>query len=79
MSALEDQVAKFVAEGWKVVNHGRVLIPFEAKYPKPSFSERVEGFVGVLNGEKLLDDDEQWFQLRRGGSVNAAPPPEEGS
>lgn len=65
MSDLDEQVAALVADGWEVVNHGRVLIPFEAKYPKPTFSERVEGFVGVLPGEKLLDDDEQWFQLRR--------------
>ena len=64
MSQLEDQVAQLVAEGWRVVGRGRVLVPFVATYPKPSFSERVEGFHGVAPGEKLLDDDEQWFQLR---------------
>jgi hypothetical protein len=65
MTPLEDDVGRLAAEGWEVVGHGKVLIPFEAKHPKPTFTERVEGFVGVLPGEKLLDDDEQWFQLRR--------------
>lgn len=65
MSDLEDQVAALVADGWKIVSQGRVLIPFEAKHPKPTFAERVEGFHGASAGEKLLDDDEQWFQLRR--------------
>jgi hypothetical protein len=65
VTKLEDDVARLVTEGWQVVSRGRVLIPFEAKYPKPSFAERVEGFVGALPGERLLDDDEQWFQLRK--------------
>jgi hypothetical protein len=64
-AALENEVAALVADGWQVVNRGKVLVPFETKVPKPTFSERVEGFTAVLPGEKLLDDDEQWFQLRK--------------
>lgn len=70
MSGLEEQVAQLVAEGWVIVGHGNVLIPFESKTPKPTFAERVEGFVGAAPGDRLLDDDRQWFQLAvRSGSV----------
>lgn len=64
MTPLEKQVAELVTQDWEIVDRGKVLIPFEAKYPKPSFSERVEGFHGAVPGEKILDDDDQWFQLR---------------
>jgi hypothetical protein len=64
VTRLADQVTQLVAEGWEVVGSGKVLIPFEAKHPKPTFAERVEGFHGALTGEKLLDDDERWVQLR---------------
>lgn len=64
-------VDKLLAEGWEVVQEGRVLVPFEAKHPKPSFSERVEGFnFGKLRhgqGDKLFDSDEEmrWWHLRK--------------
>lgn len=65
MVSLDEQIAELVEDGWEIVAEGKVLIPFEAKHPKPTFSERVEGFHGVSPGEKLLDDDERWVQLRK--------------
>jgi hypothetical protein len=67
MSDVDDQIAELEAEGWRLVQRGRVLIPFEAKTPKPDFASRVEGcnagWIGA--GDKLIDDDEEWAHLRR--------------
>jgi hypothetical protein len=70
--SLDQQVAEAVAAGWKVIAQGRILIPYEEKHPKPSFSERAEGFPGAGSGERILDDDERWVLLRaaaRGGDA----------
>ena len=62
----EEELEAALADGYEVVQEGRVLIPFEAKYPKPSFADRVEGCnVGLIgSGDKLLDDDTRWVHLR---------------
>lgn len=65
--SLDDQIAGRLAKGYEIVQQGRVLIPYEEKYPKPSFAERVEGFKVSLNrsGDVLLDDDERWVHMRK--------------
>ena len=68
MSVAGDHVEALKGDGWEVVQEGRVAIPYVAKYPKPSFVERVEGFnFGKFrDGDKLFDDDEHWWHLRKG-------------
>lgn len=71
---VQQHIDAAVADGFEIVQEGRVLIPYEEKYPKPSFADRCEGFrIGMLGysgqhstfDNKLFDDDECWVHLRR--------------
>jgi hypothetical protein len=72
--SLQPAIDACLAEGFEIVQEGRVLIPVRAGDPKLSFSERVEGFNIHLLGysgmhtrydNRLFDDDERWVHLRR--------------
>jgi hypothetical protein len=67
---IDEQVSYLEAHGYRLVQRGRVVIPFEAKVPKPDFASRVEGCnAGLIgSGDKLIDDDEQWAHLRPTGA-----------
>jgi hypothetical protein len=73
MSELEQRVARLVDEGYEIVQQGRVVQPWDPQAkPKPTFAERIEhpqqaSLIGA--GDTLLDDDEQWFHLRKPGEA----------
>ena len=57
-----------LAEGFEIVQQGRVLIPYDpTAKPKPTFADRVEGCnAGAIgNGDRLFDDHERWVHLRK--------------
>lgn len=74
MTTLSEQVAGFEADGYEIVQQGRVLKPPALGL---SFVDRVEGFrIGMLGAypaptyrsqfdNRLLDDAERWVHLRR--------------
>lgn len=64
-SSVVDQVAELEAEGYRVLQWGAVIHPFDPKV-KRSSSERFADFnaSAVVSGDKLLDDDERWAHLR---------------
>jgi hypothetical protein len=65
---IDEQVAAALADGFEVVQQGRVLIQYDpARRPKLDFTARVEGCnAGIIgSGDKLVDDDERWVHLRK--------------
>jgi hypothetical protein len=65
---IQPLIDKALADGYEILQEGRVLVPFDPKAKqKPRFSDRVEGCnVSLIrSGDKLLDDDERWAHLRR--------------
>lgn len=77
MAELDELISQAEAEGYRIVQQGRVLIP-DTKDARLSFNERVEGFDIHLLGvhdesnewrspyeNKLFDDRERWVHMRR--------------
>jgi hypothetical protein len=69
VSELEQRVGKLLEQGYELVQQGRVVVAFdpEAK-PKPTFADRIEHPERaslIRSGDTLLDDEEQWFHLRK--------------
>jgi hypothetical protein len=68
---LEEHVVAAIADGFEVVQEGRVLAPPALGV---CFSERVEGFrIGLLGytrehtpyANRIFDDDTRWVHLRK--------------
>lgn len=69
-------MAEALADGFVIVQEGRVLFPFDPKV-KRTFAERCEGFkIGMLGTHaeptwksvyenRLFDDEVRWVHLRR--------------
>lgn len=64
---LAEQIAAAEADGFEIVQQGRVLVPLSPTWPKPSFVERVEGCDAgrIAPGDRLYADEERWVHLRR--------------
>lgn len=68
---LDEHIAAAIADGFEVVQEGRVLA---APAPGVSFDERVEGFqIGLLGysgaqtpySSRIFEDAERWMHLRK--------------
>lgn len=76
MTDLQEHIDNCLAQGFKIAQQGRVLVPL-ADPAKLSFAERVEGFdirkLGTYSAptwrsqfdNRLFDDRERWVHLRR--------------
>lgn len=74
---IQEHIDAALAEGFEIIQEGRILMPFSNGPPKTDFDTRAEGFkIGLMGSyppptyrsvyeNRLFDDDERWVHLQR--------------